>query len=79
MTLAAVCFLQYICPLKYGVNLMCILEWNPDEDPLVNELIFESNGIKVSDKWIYVGVLLAVFVCFRIIALLALVKKASSF
>ena len=45
----------------------------------VGEFIFDANGIKVDDTWIYVGVLLGVFVAFRIVALLALVRKASSF
>ncbi len=66
-------WLQYICSLKWGMNILLLNEFN---DTPYGSMLLKSNGITTEDTWIYVVVLLGIFVGFRILAMIALNRKA---
>jgi len=66
-------WLQYICSLKWGMN---ILLWNEFEE---DERLLEVNDVNVDHIWLYVLVLLAITFGFRIIAASVLTRKAKAF
>jgi ABC-type multidrug transport system ATPase subunit len=78
---------QYLCSLKYGLNIVLMNEFSPSQDSCqVNAeaamncaKILEDNGIERDDWWIYVCVLAALFVGIRAIAMFVLAKKAVKF
>mmetsp|Transcript_121378 Transcript_121378/g.348777 ORF Transcript_121378/g.348777 Transcript_121378/m.348777 type:complete len:628 (+) Transcript_121378:79-1962(+) len=67
-------WLQYICSLKWGMN---ILLWNEffEDDPS----LLEVNDIDADQMWLYVLVLLAITFVFRTIAAVVLSRKAKAF
>lgn len=78
-------WIQYICSLKYAINLLCIGEYGGLElDIKVGETtvhyrgtdFLEGQDIHKDQWWLYVAVLLAIFVVFRVLAMVALEKKA---
>eukprot|EP00756_Hemistasia_phaeocysticola_P016830 Hpha_TRINITY_DN15501_c3_g1::TRINITY_DN15501_c3_g1_i1::g.105526::m.105526/K05679/ABCG1; ATP-binding cassette, subfamily G (WHITE), member 1 len=84
---------QYLCTLKYGLNLMAIAEFNPgthvvEEDingtlisiDLVHgdEGLFSQMDINVDQKWMYVGIMLGFFLGLRIVAAIILTRRARS-
>merc|ERR1712194_255474 len=66
-------WLQYIAALKYAINLACIVEFHglPEGPPLL-----KSMNIDPDKKWVYMGVLLGIFVGFRMLAMINLRRKA---
>jgi len=84
----AVSWIQYIASLKYGVNLHILTEfgaqtradgnWTAAQSFAAEQLIAQ-NDIYESDWWVYVLAVIALFVFFRAIGILALWYKASQF
>mmetsp|Transcript_72914 Transcript_72914/g.159352 ORF Transcript_72914/g.159352 Transcript_72914/m.159352 type:complete len:638 (-) Transcript_72914:485-2398(-) len=72
---AFVRWLQYICPLKWGMNLLLLIEFN---DVQGGPEMLEANDINEDDWWIYLLVLLVIFVGFRILGMIALSRKAKA-
>jgi ABC-type multidrug transport system permease subunit len=70
-------WIQYIVPLKYGVNIVYLGELNNDEFAWKNQ-IFEENDVQTDGLWWYIVVLLALIAVFRLIGLWSLVQKARS-
>eukprot|EP01064_Diplonema_japonicum_P029718 TRINITY_DN4874_c0_g1_i1.p1 TRINITY_DN4874_c0_g1~~TRINITY_DN4874_c0_g1_i1.p1 ORF type:complete len:686 (+),score=102.72 TRINITY_DN4874_c0_g1_i1:51-2108(+) len=80
---------QYLCSLKYGMNLLTIAEFknppgslNETQMEVANELIrysdqslFLRNDIHTDREWQYVGIMLGVFCLFRGVACLVLAWK----
>lgn len=84
-------YAQYLCFLKYGLNLILLIEFDIDrvENDLNNATIFPSinasyvavlddNRVDKDDWWIYLLVLLGMLVAFRLIALFALTSKGKN-
>mmetsp|Transcript_136033 Transcript_136033/g.435113 ORF Transcript_136033/g.435113 Transcript_136033/m.435113 type:complete len:139 (+) Transcript_136033:1566-1982(+) len=69
-------WLQYICSLKWGMNIIYINEFI---DAPGGKVVMEANEIKEDNAYIYVIVLLAIFVGFRLLAMVALSRKAKAF
>lgn len=69
-------WLQYICPLKWGMNMVLINEFG---DYAHKDSYFEANNITEEHLWIYAAVLVGLTLCFRILAVLALSRKAKAF
>lgn len=81
---------QYLCALKYALNLLTIEEFsrdghcemntdNPSVSCAMSDNLLEANDIKVDEEAVYIGVLLALFVSFRLIAAIILKRKAAVF
>jgi ABC-type multidrug transport system permease subunit len=78
---------QYLCALKYGLNIVLMNEFSPSRDsckesPEAAEncaRILDDNGIDADDWWVYVCVLAALLVGIRSIAMYVLAKKAVKF
>ena len=76
---AALRWIQYLCALKFAVNLTMIAEFGDNiEDPEV-ERLFEGNQVYLDQKYVYYAVLVGLFVFFRVLALVFLRGKASKF
>ena len=79
---------QYLCSLKYGINLLTLAEFAdiPDYDSAIdNELahnntqaLFDRMDIKKDLEWAYFGIMCAVFVVFRGIACTVLARKGKT-
>lgn len=67
---------QWICPLKYTINIMLLTEF--DQDTPVNNAILDSAEIQRSDLWLYVGLSLSVLVAYRLMGAIALRKLAET-
>eukprot|EP00937_MAST-01D_sp_MAST-1D-sp2_P003469 g3469.t1 len=77
---------QYLCFLKYGLNLMMINEFGPGKcggtDPQGRALqpqcdaLLEQNDVNPSMEWAYYLILLAAFVAYRCLALTCLKRRA---
>jgi len=78
-------WVQYLCSLKYAMNLALIAEFNGGlkscQGAASNncELVLSSNQIVVEDWPLYVLLLVALFVVFRLLGAIVLMKKASRF
>jgi ABC-type multidrug transport system ATPase subunit len=73
---------QYLCSLKYALNLAVIVEFGKDtcsSEITGCQKILETNDVVESDWWVYVVVLLALFAAFRLLAINVLVKTAKKF
>jgi hypothetical protein len=76
---------QYLCAIKYAVNLVLLTEFNvlnkscqgAAEFNCKNVLI--NNDIKVEDTYVYILVIFALFVVFRTIGAAILIQKARRF
>lgn len=76
---------QYLCSLKYALNLMMIIEFHPSakncagaaHDNCVN--LLEHNGVTVSLWWLYVLLIAALFFALRIMGARILMEKAKRF
>jgi len=79
-------WVQYICSLKYGVNLMVLNEfgertrrsWSSDQQAQAKGLI-DFNDISPDSWWVYLTILLAIIIIFRLFAMLSLARRASAF
>merc|ERR1719253_1426345 len=73
-------WVQYICALKYGINLFAIIELDsyPAGSPeaAVGAYALDKMDVKVDQAWLYVAVLLAITIGFRILAMASLRSKA---
>jgi ABC-type multidrug transport system ATPase subunit len=76
---------QYLCSLKYGINLFLINEFasfrqSCDDGAAENcRNIQEVNDVEPSDWWVYVLILFALFSVQRILAMIVLTKRAVKF
>jgi len=78
---------QYLCSLKYAMNLVLLTEFREDShscntspEALENcKQIIHSNNIDASHFWIYIILLFALFVAFRLVGAVLLVRKARKF
>ena len=70
-------WIQYIIPLKYGVNIVYLAEINQSKYFWAPEIL-SQNEVLTNGLWWYILVLLGLFLAFRIIGLLSLVQKAKS-
>lgn len=76
---------QYLCSLKYAINLVLCIEFDVDNASCSGEArsncenVKSTNGIEPNDWPIYLAVLVALFVVFRILAAMLLVQKAKRF
>uniref|UniRef100_A0A7S1UJ12 ABC-2 type transporter transmembrane domain-containing protein n=1 Tax=Phaeomonas parva TaxID=124430 RepID=A0A7S1UJ12_9STRA len=68
---------QYLCALKYTMNILVVIEFGDCEHEGCENLL-ESNDVDEDHVWIYVLVLLALFSFFRLFALWVLVGKAKT-
>jgi ABC-type multidrug transport system ATPase subunit/ABC-type multidrug transport system permease subunit len=78
---------QYLCALKYSLNLILLIEFQPTnpncEESAASEImcenVLEDNDIVASEWWFYMLLLLIIFFAFRIIAGFVLVSRAKKF
>jgi ABC-type multidrug transport system permease subunit len=71
---------QYLCSLKFSLNLILLVEFSDCEDQqLCDEFVLDPNNVVEDDWWIYVLILVGIFVGFRLWALQLLVSKAKNF
>lgn len=69
---------QYLCSLKYGLNLVTLVEFRGCHKPACTALL-QDNQIHANDVWIYVAILAALTVAFRALAVFVLYDKALGF
>jgi len=77
---------QYLCALKYALNLLSLAEFEDCGDNSDNPSVaranckdlFDENNIDRSDMGVYWGVLAALFFGFRLLGSFVLVKKAEA-
>lgn len=72
---------QYLCTLKYGMALGSIVEFghcDPQFADACNTKL-ELNETYVDQKGLYVGILFALFIGFRLVSVLALTRRAKYF
>jgi ABC-type multidrug transport system ATPase subunit/ABC-type multidrug transport system permease subunit len=74
---AALRWIQYIVPLKYGVNIVYIAELNQSKYPW-HDALFTDNSVDPDGLWWYILVLIGLIVFFRLLGLIVLVRKAKA-
>jgi ABC-type multidrug transport system ATPase subunit/ABC-type multidrug transport system permease subunit len=78
---------QWLCGIKYAMNLILLTEFDPENDSCTSSIgaanacagVLESNDINSDDTWIYILMLLAIFIGFRVIAVTILVANSKRF
>ena len=76
---------QYLCSLKYAMNLILYIEFNPSNENCEGDAnrncaaVIASNDIVTGQWWVYMLILIALFVGFRTLGAVVLAKKAKSF
>jgi hypothetical protein len=76
---------QYLCAIKYSVNLVLLTEFNLmnkscQGDAMVNcHALLATNGIVAGNAYIYVLLLFSLFVFFRGLGAIILIQKAKRF
>ena len=76
---------QYLCSLKYSINLIVIAEFDESLDSCKGaaaencRMILAENDINKNDWWIYLLILLLLFVSFRVVAAYVLIANARRF
>lgn len=76
---------QYLCSLKYAMNILVLLEFDPTNDNCDGgarascENILDANEIVKSRWWVYALILASLFLGLRILSGFVLVKKAKTF
>ena len=76
---------QYLCVLKYSMNLLILTEFDLDNKSCQGDAagacsdVAVYNDVHKNDWWIYVLILLALFAGFRIFGVLMLIEKAKRF
>jgi len=66
-------WIQYLCALKYALNIACLIEFVDNKN---KEILFESYDIQDDLWWFYVLVLVGIIAGFRVIAVFQLRRKA---
>ncbi|EEQ97291.1 abc transporter, putative [Perkinsus marinus ATCC 50983] len=66
-------WVQYLCSLKYAMNLLFLAEFS---DQPGGEVVLEANDVEEDLKWAYILLLLALLITFRLIGLIGLTRKA---
>mmetsp|Transcript_3283 Transcript_3283/g.4079 ORF Transcript_3283/g.4079 Transcript_3283/m.4079 type:complete len:136 (-) Transcript_3283:50-457(-) len=61
---------QWVCSLKYSVNLLLVTEFTEDDDEVDD--LFDANDVKRGDAWFYILMLFVLIIVFRISAIFAL-------
>lgn len=71
-------WVQYLCPLKYGVNLAFLVEYVPTSGIARRNWssMLDENSIHLSDWWIYVLILLSIYCGCKILSTILLSKLA---
>eukprot|EP00954_Amorphochlora_amoebiformis_P029165 1392764-Amorphochlora_amoeboformis.AAC.1 len=64
-------WVQWLCSLKYAVNLVLIVEFEGDDSTEVENLLDDTN-VERDLVWLYVGMLIVLMVVFRVVAAIAL-------
>ena len=76
-------WMQWICPLKYGVALTTIAEfWTnvvPDEKEHDVDLMINRSGINRDHWWVYVLIMFGIFLFLRIVTGILLKRRAQNF
>ena len=76
---------QYLCALKYSLNLVLMTEFalsNPSCSGAAKHFcagVLDGNDVDSSLWWVYMLLLIALFIGFRVIAAVVLVQKAKRF
>lgn len=76
---------QYLCGIKYSMNLILLTEFDTSNESCSGgamsncENVITSNDINKDQAWVYILLLVALFLGFRIIASIILVHKAKRF
>jgi ABC-type multidrug transport system permease subunit len=70
-------WIQYIVPLKYGVDIVYIAELNQSKYSW-KDGVFSDNDVQTDGLWWYILVLLGLVLVFRLVGLLSLIQKAKS-
>ena len=70
-------WIQYIIPLKYGVDIVYVAELNQSKYVWKNSIL-DQNDVNPGSLWWYIVVLVGLIFLFRLIGLLSLVQKAKS-
>ena len=75
---------QYLCSLKYGINLLLVAEFGPpttDDWPAAYQLaaqeLLEHEGVEPSRWWVYGLVLICITVGFRLLGVVLLSIRAT--
>ena len=75
---------QYLCSLKYAVSLILLTEFDStnkncqgEAASLACKAILARNGIQAEQWWVYALILFTLFLGFRIIAAIVLVRRAN--
>lgn len=72
---------QYLCSLKYAINLLITLEFAngacPAEEKFECDEILSSNDVEEDRWWLYATILVVLVCGFRLIAFVSLKAKAS--
>ena len=76
---------QYLCSLKYAISLILITEFDAKNKNCQGELAAKAcesmlvrNGIYPKQWWLYALVLFGLFIGFRVMAAIILVKRANT-
>lgn len=79
-------WIQYICGLKYGLNLELMLEFGPTGDACQGpysqaycQSLLKDNNVEVDQWWVNIVIMIAIFLCFRLFGGILLLQKAQVF
>ena len=77
---------QYLCSLKYAISLILLTEFHSNNSNCQGEQASKAcqsmlirNGIEQEQWWVYALVLFSLFLGFRVIAAMVMVKRANNF
>jgi len=67
-------WLQYLCALKYAVNLACVVEF--ESLPKGRDFLKKTQNIDPDSVWLYVAIMVGIFCAFRALAMINLTRHA---
>jgi len=76
---------QYLCAMKYAINLLLIIEFDSSLKSCQGRAAFLCHGVLVNNnvnknqQWLYIILLVVLFVAFRAMGAVFLVRKAKRF
>jgi hypothetical protein len=76
---------QYLCAIKYTINLVLITEFSPSNDSCKGgaevycRSVLKNNDVRTDQVWLYIIILAALFVGFRVAGAAILIQKAKRF